>query len=216
MIIESLKLNVKSHSIVLLVALVALLLSTACGHESREEQIAEAMSELTERYPAATLQDIYKSCFQDHFGVAHMLGNRGGVKGYIEHELATAEAFDEAYYEPCGWQGRFVRVNLAVVRDGLMTIDELTDAFMASAEFSSNEVTEAWIGEWHAILEVLRAEGLHEQLPDFAADSARLEQMLSEGRYVMHHSASFRDAYHPHYRIIHRSIFEERILPNLK
>ena len=206
----------KSHSIVLLVALVALLLSTACGPVSREEQIAEAMSELTERYPAATLQDIYKSCFQDHFGVAHLLADRANVKGYIEYELATAEAFDEAYYEFCGWQGRFVRVNLAVVRDGLMTIDELTDAFMASAEFSSNEVTEAWIGEWHAILEVLCAEGLHEQLPDFASDSARLEQMLSEGRYVMHHSASFRDAYHPHYRIIHRSIFEERILPKLK
>ena len=206
----------KRYSIVSLVAVGALLFAMACGSVSREEQIAEAMSELTERYPAATLQDIYKSCFQDHFGVAHLLADRANVKGYIEHELATAEAFDEAYYEPCGWQGRFVRVNLAVVRDGLMTIDELTDAFMASAEFSSNEVTEAWIGEWHAILEVLRAEGLHEQLPDFAADSARLEQMLSEGRYVMHHSASFRDAYHPHYRIIHRSIFEERILPKLK
>ena len=95
----------KHYSIVSLVALGALLFATACGPVSREEQIAEAMNELTERYPAATLQDIYKSCFQDHFGVAHLLGNRGGVKGYIEHELATAEAFDEAYYEPCGWQG---------------------------------------------------------------------------------------------------------------
>lgn len=206
----------KRHSIVSLVALGALLLSTACGPVSREEQIAKAITRLTEHYPAATLQDIYKSCFQDHFGVAHLLADRANVKGYIEHELATAEAFDEAYYEPCGWQGRFVRVNLAVVRDGLLTADELTDAFMASAEFSSDEVTEAWIGEWHAILEVLRAEGLHEQLPDFAADSARLEQMLSEGRYVMHHSASFRESYHPHYRIIHRSIFEEQILPKLK
>ena len=216
MIIESYKLNVKRHSIVSLVALGALLFATACGPVSREEQIAKAITRLTERYPAATLQDIYKSCFQDHFGVAHLLADRERVKAYIEQEVAMAEAFDEANYEPCGWQGRFVRVNLAVVRDGLLTADELTDAFMASAEFSSDEVTEAWIGEWHAILEVLRAEGLHEQLPDFAADSARLEQMLSEGRYVMHHSASFRDAYHPHYRIIHRSIFEKRILPNLK
>ena len=174
------------------------------------------MAGIVQRYPSATLQDIYKSCFQDHFGVAHLLADRASVKGYIERELATAAAFDVSYYELCGWQGRFVRVNLAVVRDGRLTADELTDAFMASAAFSSNEVTEAWIAEWHAILEVLRAEGLHEQLPDFVADSARLEQMLSEGRYVMHHSASFRDAYHPHYRIIHRSIFEERILPKLK
>lgn len=206
----------KIHRIGAFVALGVLLFATACGHVSREKQIAEAMAGIVQRYPSATLQDIYKSCFQDHFGVAHLLADRASVKGYIERELATAAAFDVSYYELCGWQGRFVRVNLAVVRDGRLTADELTDAFMASAAFSSNEVTEAWIAEWHAILEVLRAEGLHEQLPDFVADSARLEQMLSEGRYVMHHSASFRDAYHPHYRIIHRSIFEERILPKLK
>lgn len=216
MIIESYKLNVKRHSIVLLVALVALLLSTACGPVSREEQIAKAITRLTERYPAATLQDIYKSCFQDHFGVAHLLADRERVKAYIEQEVAMAEAFDEAYYEPRGWQGRFVRVNLAVVRDGLLTADELTDAFMASAEFSSNEVTEAWIGEWNEILQAIRATELDERLADFKADSTRLAELLGAGHYVMHHSASFRESYHPHYRIIHRSIFEEQILPKLK
>ena len=199
-----------------LVALVALLFATACGRVSREEQIAAAMTEMAQRYPAATLQDIYKSCFQDHFGVAHLLADRASVKGYIEHELAAAEAFDACYYEPCGWQGRFVRVNLAVVRDGLLTADELTDAFMASAAYSSNEVTEAWLAEWNEILQAICTTELDDQLVNFRADSMRLVELLDAGNYVMHHSASYSDAYHPHYRIIHRSIFEERILPKLK
>ena len=206
----------KIHCIGAFVALGVLLLATACGHVSREKQIAEAMAGIVQRYPAATLQDIYKSCFQDHFGVAHLLADRASVKGYIERELATAAAFDVSYYELCGWQGRFVRVNLAVVRDGRLTADELTDAFMASAAFSSNEVTEAWIAEWNEILQAICKAELDDQLANFQTDSMRLAELLAGGNYVMHHSASFRDAYHPHYRIIHRSIFEEQILPKLK
>lgn len=197
------------------VVLGVLLLATACGRVSREEQIADAMVRMVQHYPAATLQDIYKSCFQDHFGVAHLLADRASVKGYIEQELATTEVLDTSYYEPCGWQGRFVRVNLAVVRDGLLTVDELTDAFMASAAYSSNEVTEAWIAEWNEILQAICRTELDDHLDNFQADSMRLVEMLDVGNYVMHHSASYRETYHPHYRIIHRSIFEEQILPKL-
>jgi len=38
---------------------------------------------------------------------------------------------------------------------------------------------------------------------------------LSEGKYVVHHSRKFNQHYHPHYRIIRRDLFEEKILPKL-
>ncbi|MBQ1938905.1 MAG: hypothetical protein II362_01670, partial [Alistipes sp.] len=183
--------------------------------QTAEEQMAEAVETMLENYPATTLQDLYKSCFQDHFGVAHLLADRERVKGYIAYELSSAEQFHEAYWEPCGWQGNFVRANLKVVRDGLVTVDELTDAFMASAAFSSNEVTDEWIAEWNTILRTLQREGVDDRLPDFTADSTRIAQMLEAGHYVVHHSEPYGEAHHPHYRIIHRSIFEERILPKL-
>lgn len=198
-------------------AVLALLLCTACSNpRSKEEQMmVRAVEGLIERYPQATLQDIYKSCFQDHFGVAHLLADRERVKGYIEYELATADSLVAAYYEPCGWRGNFVRVNLSVVRDSHLTADELTDAFIASAAYSSNEVTEAWLTEWQTMLRLIKEKGQDRQLCGFSADSTELARLLGEGKYVMHHSASFRDAYHPHYRIIHRSVFEEQILPRL-
>lgn len=175
----------------------------------------EAVEELIERYPAATLQDIYKTTFQDHFGVAHLLADRERVKGYIEYELSTADSLVAEYYEPCGWRGNFVRVNLSVIRDGHLTADELTDAFMASAAYSSNEVTEAWLAEWQTMLRLIKEEGLDCALPDFRADSAQLARLLADGKYVMHHSEPYGKAYHPHYRIIHSSVFEEQILPKI-
>ncbi len=198
--------------------LLALLVAGGCQTEerAREKAMTEAVEELMERYPEATLQDVYKSCFQDHFGVAHLLADRERVKGYIAYELSTADSLVAAYYEPCGWRGEFVRVNLSAVSDGRITVDELTDAFMASAAYSKNEVSEEWLAEWNALLRLIKARGLDKELASFQADSARLAALLGEGKYVMHHSEAYGKAYHPHYRIIHRSVFEEQILPKLK
>lgn len=200
-----------------LVALCALLGMGGCKSAENEQEraIAQAVETLLDRYPKATLQDLYKSCFQDHFGVAHLLADRERVKGYIMYELATADTLCGAYSEPCGWRGNFVRVNLSAVRDGYISVDELTDAFMASAEYSSNEVTEEWLAEWNSIQQIVKKGGFDRLLVDYAADSTRLANLLGEGKYVMHHSEAYGKAYHPHYRIIHRSVFEEQIRPNL-
>ena len=207
----------KMRSVGYMLVLVALLF-VGCGNadKGQEKAIAKAVETLMDRYPEATLQDVYKSCFQDHFGVAHLLADRERVKGYIEYELASADSLCGAYYEPCGWRGNFVRVNLLAVRDGYISTDELTDAFMASAAYSSNEVTEAWLTEWNTILRIIKKRGFDTKMADFAADSLRLAKLLGEGKYVMHHSEAFGRAYHPHYRIVHRSLFEEQILPRLK
>lgn len=39
------------------------------------------------------------------------------------------------------------------------------------------------------------------------------EMPTPDPRFVLSHSAAFREAYHPHYRIVRRDIFENEILP---
>ena len=46
------------------------------------------MSIMLSNYPQSTLQDVYKSCFQDYFGPAHIISNREAARRYIEYELA--------------------------------------------------------------------------------------------------------------------------------
>ena len=84
-------------------------------------------------HPKATLQDIYKSCFQDCFGVAHALGSAEQVENYIAYESAKAESFESDYFESCGWRGDFVRVNLKAVREGKISVSDLAQAFIASS-----------------------------------------------------------------------------------
>ena len=44
-------------------------------------------------------------------------------------------------------------------------------------------------------------------------DLARLDSLLSEVHLIMHHSRAFEEAYHPHYRIIAKDIFESELKP---
>ena len=166
-----------------------------------------------ERYPEATLQDIYKGSFQDVFGPAHILTNREAVENYISHEIKTAEKFEEADYVPCGWQGNFYQVNLKVIADGRIPMDDFVDAFIASANGIDTTLTQAWLEEWEQLQQATRKIVPH--LQGFKEDSTLLANLLKQGKYVVHHSRKFNQYYHPHYRIIRRDLFEKKIFPKL-
>lgn len=177
-------------------------------------RVKEMVEEMMREYPQATLQDVYKSCFQDYFGVAHLLGSREQVYNYICKELEADDYVEGSrYYEKCGWQGNHYRVYLNAIKEGCITADMLTDAFMASAPEVAPHVTECWVNQWQVIERVVR-EYCHD-LYNLEADSNSINGMLSQGKYVMHHSRRFNAAYHPHYRIIRRDLFERDILPYL-
>ena len=167
-----------------------------------------------ERYPEATLQDIYKGSFQDVFGPAHLLTNRQAVENYIKHEMETAETLEGEDYVPCGWQGNFYQVNLKVIQDGRVSIDDFVNAFMASANGIDTTLTQAWLKEWEQLQQAVRS--VSPNLQRFAEDSTLLADLLKQGKYVVHHSRKFNEHYHPHYRIIRKDLFEETILPKLK
>ena len=75
-------------------------------------------------YPQSTLQDIYKSFYQDRFGPGHMIDDTASARSYLIHELSEITDASTVYYEPTGSEGRFVRVYLSAVVDNLITTDQ--------------------------------------------------------------------------------------------
>lgn len=190
-----------------------LLLLAGCAETNRQSR-EDFVRTYLQKYPEATLQDIYKGSFQDVFGPAHLLTNREAVKNYVLKELEHAQTLEGEYYTPCGWQGNFYQVNLSVVQEGKIAIDELVDAFMESARDIDTTLTQAWIDEWKLLQQIVRS--VSPDLPGFEEDSTLLAHLLKQGKYVVHHSRKFNQHYHPHYRIIRKDLFEEKILPKLK
>ena len=115
------------------------------------------------------------------------------------------------YYEPCGVDGRYVRVSLRVVKENLMTEDLLLDAFVRSANAVERPSVDSWKDKWHVIIGTI--ERLGPSLPEYEKDKQFLDSILSVGKYAISHSPEYREAYRPHYRIVERGIFEREIKP---
>ena len=166
--------------------------------------VKAAISNQLETYPESRLQDLYKSFFQDRFGPGHIIRDRESARNYILSELAGADTLIGPRTEPCGWEGNYVRVNLSVIADDLMTADELTDALMASAKEVKDADIERWKEEWTEILTII--EKHYPDIPDLEEDKSKIDELLASGQYAYHHSAAYNAAYHPHYRIIAKEV----------
>lgn len=176
------------------------------------------------KYPQATLQDVYKNSFQDYFGPAHIMAKREGVVRYLQQELEQMEREEalgedgndlsgRGYYDPCGWRNNYFQVSLDVVKDGLMSVGEFADAFIAGGG-EVPQVDQGWMQEWQLIKRAVKkaAPGI----AGYREDAAAIDRLIGEGKYVVHHSNRYGEAYKPHYRIIRRDIFEAVVLPKLK
>ena len=142
-------------------------------------QCNEALIQYTQRYPAAEAQDLYKLVFQDLYGPGHLLTDSAAAVRYISREVAEmkdtypediSDVNDGPFplYEYTLCDSNFVRVNLVLVKRGVIPLDRLVSALLRSTQ------------------------GLPTPDP----------------RFVLSHSAAFKAAYDPHYRIIRRDIFE--------
>lgn len=188
-----------------------------CTQDYDRYLIRESIEYQMRTYPESTLKDLYKSFFQDAFGPGHLAGEgdeaRSAMEAYLQNECSSSMEDENKcpLYERTGWQGNFYRVNLSVINDGTVPLPVFLDAFMDSAGSFTLPDIDDWKKEWRTILSEIRK--VSPDLPDFKKDKKEIDELLAGGQYESHHSEEYNSAYHPHYRLIEKSIFETRLLP---
>ncbi len=170
-----------------------------------------AVERMMADYPHSTLQDIYKSFFQDHFGPGHAVPDSAQAAVWLRGELSKVERLDVPLYEPTGCNGNYYRVSLAAIASGKVQFDDFLSAFLRSVRAVLPSEVDAWSGEWEMIEGIVAAMGL--SLPNYETDAVAIKEMLVAGHYAVHHSRLYNEHYAPHYRIIAKDIFEAEILP---
>lgn len=169
--------------------------------------LRQAVEQQLVTYPESQLQDIYKAFYQEHFGAEHMIADTAAVRNYLNYELDHCDdQMITLYYEPIGMNGDYVRVYLNAVKDNIITPEQLLWAFLDSAKPQQHQSIE-WTAKWQAIVEVI-----DEINPNFGTEEEReLLRQASQQNQAVHHSQAYNTAYHPHYRIIKREIFEQQL-----
>jgi len=169
--------------------------------------IIDAVNNELKLHPEATLIDIYKNFFQGAYGPAHMIADRTSALDYIAEELSGTAKYDTVLGQQTGYKNRYLRVNLSLVRDKILSMEKLADAFFNSANNSNPPSLELWKKEWEFILDVIEGMGL--TINNFMEDKKFLNDMLESGEMIVHHSEIYIKSYSPHYRVISARYAEE-------
>ena len=181
----------------------------ALGGTEKEIDIKMSIDRQLQDFPQSRLQDIYKSFYQSYFGAEHLITDTMSVRAYLREEIAvaTTDTVANPYYEPTGANRQFVRVYLRCITENYITEQQLFDAFLHSAQPEQRMETwhRLWLGE---IVPAAREAGL-----DFSQEELDGLTNASRLNRAVRHSDDYRNAYHPHYRIVERHVFEKRIKP---
>ena len=191
---------------------IALIMSVAVSAQDNRGFINRQL----QNYPKSRLLDIYKSCFQDYMGAEHLVSDRQMVKAYLDEELNNTSLDDLMpwYYEPCGIDSSYYRVSIRAIKESLVSEDLLLNAFIRSANTENRPSVESWSKRWHKIIGTIDQMKL--DMPNYQEDKQFIDSVLSVGKYAISHSPDYCEAYHPHYRIVERNIFEREIKPKIE
>lgn len=175
-------------------------LLTSCDCNNEDKAIRQMCEEIHEKYPMATLQDVYKTCYQDYFGAEHLMSDTAAARQYLQMELDECRNTDMSLMprrEPTGFRHRFTRINLVSIVDGELTEEQLLALFFEAAG-KNNALGDSWLEEWQKIesiaLKVCSA---------WSDQELQVElQEAARNKQAVRHSEAFRKTYNPHYRIV--------------
>jgi len=153
------------------------------------------------RYPLMELRDVYKLLYQGVLGPEHLIAAPGvfAARLWLEYESVRAAAA-EPLYESVRPDGRLLRVNLRPFKARGGDLDRLISICQEAA-------TEHWgtsddlRAAWATIADVYRT-GWQPRLAAEVAFSAWLDV---HSYPAVHHSAQYREAYRPAYRLVNRA-----------
>lgn len=161
--------------------------------------IGQLLSAHFGRYPAMQLDDVYKLLHQAALGPGHAVENPAAARKRLDEEFAAmGSGPSEPDRDVISPDGQLVRIHLRAWLDGGGDPGVLHQAFVETANTypASPEKLAKFCG---CLGDLAQAGGIpftRAQVEDYFGGIAR------EGYPAVHHSARYREAYRPAYRVV--------------
>lgn len=175
-------------------------------------------------HPKACLRDYYKLAFQAVYGPGHLIESKDSADKYLKAELQAIEINEDLTVQDISFNkcrlygeitGNYCRLSLKAISDGIITYNDYLSAFLRSAKNSSEANscrtsfsdynTEKWLNLWKDTESYLRESKI---VKDFSESETLINGILRNSP-VSRHSDIYRENYHPHYRLMKKSILRE-------
>jgi len=161
----------------------------------------EYLLKLWNRYPLMKTEDFLKLLYQTSFGPKHLHTtlDPNRVRTYLEKELSEVVNASVEDVEIIG--PSYSRIYLSSIFNHRYTIEELTNLFLESAneEVDMDSARNYFFQGLDVLTQLVLEESIFIPKEEF---HSTVKKYLERGIQPIHHSNQYREAYHPHYRVI--------------
>lgn len=166
---------------------------------NNRELLPWIQAKLSQR-PKMELRDVYKLLYQGVLGSEHMVTSSQAFAQRLVEEFETVEpGSNDPLIEGVHPAGRIVRVNLRPYKALSDDLEALSNACLDTARRKWGTMQDLHL-IWKGVLDAFRN---HELGAWSSKDIHEIEQLVKLNHYPpLHHSISYRQAYHPAYRLV--------------
>lgn len=171
------------------------------------DEYSKYLRKFFERYPAAQMQDIFKFFYQSILGPGHLITSYEEACRELDNEQQTISYSinNEPLYEELG--NDTIRVNLRPYIYKKYDIKKLADVFYNS-QFTYKNTPETLMKVLEDNKKIISI--IYERFTEEEFNSLLIA--LKEYSFKpFSHSLIYRSNYHPHYRVVNKSLFLEHI-----
>ena len=157
------------------------------------------------RYPLMKPTDAVKLIYQNEFGGGHLIRDEKKCLEFLQNEYrSVSQSVDTPLLEEIG--NSFFRVNLCALDASGITAEELGSAFIRSSQHRGN------LDNFLKKLALLRSLTGSGQMPfSLEALDAYLADYEQAGFPPVSHSETYRNAYHPAYRVVSQNCLPRQV-----
>jgi hypothetical protein len=164
-----------------------------------ERAMERLIEEQVVRYPRMEIQDLYKLLHQAAMGSGHAVTDTAAARRWMEREIAgLPPGPPEPLVDPLSPDGRLARVHLRPYLGAGHDPERLLEAFVRTANGFSGSIPQ--LERYWKTATRMAASGA---LP-FSVNRMRqfFEEQDDKGHPAVHHTATYREAYAPAYRVV--------------
>ena len=163
-------------------------------------EIEEILLTHSRRYPLMEPTDYVKLLYQMHMGPGHLVTDPGMAVKRVSEERKEGET--GVRLEKIG--NGLVRCYLSG-EDGNISTEAIADAFILTAN-SFMKQPEALRASLNTLTELSKSGALPGGIEKFN------QQYVAEGMPMVSHSDTYRENYHPSYRVVYENLIKEKLL----
>jgi hypothetical protein len=170
-----------------------------------KETLGSILTAHCHRYPRLQMADLYKLLHQASMGSEHAIVDPEGARAWLERELAAlGTGPDEPLVDHISPDGRIARVHLRPYVAKSLDPEALLAAFLRTGRGFPGEAER--LRQYGRVAEEIASASRLPFPPGSIA--AFMERMAHRGFPAVHHSAAYRVAYRPAYRVVDMEYLE--------